>query len=77
MFLFVKLDSKYFCINHLCEICVNVLVKRIIIHLKMDMFLDFLLPVNIVVGFVLQFLRKDYWILIAIFNFLVLFGLYH
>ena len=26
----VKLDLKYFCVNHICEIC----VQRIIIHLK-------------------------------------------
>ena len=42
------------------------------------MFLDFFfLPENIVLGFILQFLKMDYQIFIAIFNFLVVFGLYH
>ena len=46
----LEFDSKYFCVNHICEIC----VKRMIIHLKKDNYVasGFLVPVNIDVGYV-------------------------
>ena len=64
----LEFDFNYFCVNNICEICVK---------LEDGYVSGFLLPANIVLGFILKFLKKDYQIFIAISNFLVVFGLYH